>query len=132
MVGVVGLEGPLHMSCFKGALNGERFLEFLRELLPKLSKGDLLVMDNLRVHKVAGVDELLAQHGVTALYLPPYSPDFNIIEIVWSKIKSAIRAGCPRTLERLAAMLTKAWNQLSPAELLAMAVHCGYATPQSM
>ncbi|MCB9745130.1 MAG: IS630 family transposase [Alphaproteobacteria bacterium] len=129
VVGVVGLEGPIHMSCFTGALNGERFLEYLRAALPKLSRGDLLVMDNLRVHKVAGVEALLKEYGVTALYLPPYSPDFNIIEIVWSKIKAAIRAGCPSTLERLEAMLTNAWNELKPSELLAMAVHCGYAAP---
>ncbi|MCB9745133.1 MAG: transposase [Alphaproteobacteria bacterium] len=129
VVGVVGQEGPIHLSCFTGALDGERFLEFLRTARPKLSQGDLLVMDNLRVHKGAGVKTLLMEYGVTALYLPPHSPDFNIIEIVWSKIKATIRAGCPSTLDRLEAMLNKAWNELKPRELLAMAVHCGYVAP---
>ena len=77
---------------FEGSITGKRFLIFLKQtLLPVLRKGDIVVMDNLSIHKVKGVQELILSAGALPLYLPPYSPDLNPIEMLWSKLKSFLR-----------------------------------------
>jgi transposase len=70
-------------------------------LCPKLRSGEVVVMDNLSAHKVAGVRELITAYGAVLLYLPPYSPDFNPIEQCWSKIKQILRALKARSAEAL-------------------------------
>ena len=82
-----------------GAINGELFLAYVEQvLLPTLREGDIVVMDNLSSHKVAGVEKAILSVGAKILYLPPYSPDFNPIENVFSKLKTLVRKSkCRRT-----------------------------------
>ena len=87
MIAAVRLGGPRAPWLFDGAMDGEMFLAWLKQgLIPTLQSGDVVVMDNLATHKVSGVRESLEAAGVRLLYLPPYSPDFNPIENMWSKI----------------------------------------------
>ncbi len=85
-----------------GAMNGDIFVEYIRqELAPTLSHGDYVIMDNLSCHKVKGVREAIEEKGATLLYLPPYSPDFNPIEQLFSKLKALLRKAKARTVEAL-------------------------------
>jgi hypothetical protein len=88
MVAGMSIEGPLAARVQEGALNGERFVRWVRTALaPHLWSGAVVVLDNLGAHKVKGVREAIEAVGARVLYLPPYSPDFNAIERMWSKIK---------------------------------------------
>ena len=88
LIAAVRLDGVRTPWVFSGAMNGERFLAWVREgLAPTLPPGDWVIMDNLATHKVAGVRKTIEVVGTNLLYLPPYSPDFNPIENMWSKIK---------------------------------------------
>lgn len=94
-----------------GALNGEAFLIYTKEiLLPSLTPGDILVMDNLSVHYHAKAINLLERSGIKIEFLPPYSPDFNPIEKMWSKIKALLREIEVRTKEDLSQAITYALN----------------------
>jgi len=89
----LALRGIVEAMTVESATDGDVFLAYLEHVLcPKLQSGDVVVMDNLSAHKVAGVRELIAAYGAVLLYLPPYSPDFNPIEQCWSKIKQILRA----------------------------------------
>ncbi|MCC8077209.1 MAG: transposase [Oscillospiraceae bacterium] len=91
-------------TTYEGGTTGKRFVTYLREtLLPTLEEGDIVVMDNLRSHHVKEVEELLCQNEITLLYLPPYSPDLNPIEKMWSKMKSYLRRWKIRVKEALPA-----------------------------
>jgi transposase len=85
-----------------GALTGPHFLAYLRQiLLPVLKPGDIVVMDNLATHKIAAIVPMLAEHDAKALYLPPYSPDFNPIEQAFSQVKATLRRKRLRTVDEL-------------------------------
>jgi transposase len=91
-----GLFAPMVVD---GALNGELFAQYVRqELAPGLRPGDIVVLDNLQTHKVTGVAEAVHARDARLLYLPPYSPDFNPIEQVFSKIKTELRRRELRTV----------------------------------
>ena len=121
-----GLTAPVVID---GAMNGELFLAYVRQqLAPTLKRGDLVVMDNLSAHKVAGVREAIESAGATVVYLPPYSPDLNPIELVFSKLKWLVRSESPRTIERLWSFLGQILDRFSPDECLRYFQHCGYAT----
>ncbi len=82
-----GLQAAMTVS---GAVNGDIFAAYLGQVLgPTLRPGDVVVLDNLPAHKVAGLAELVGAHGARLLYLPPYSPDFNPIELAFSKLKTS-------------------------------------------
>ena len=99
LVGAVRLSGVCAIFPYDGPIDGHRFLDYLdRHLLPHLSEGDVVLMDNLRVHHIKEVSERLASVGARALYLPPYSPEYNPIEEVWSLIKSIFRREEARTI----------------------------------
>lgn len=94
-----GLRAPLVVD---GAINGEIFLAWVKqELVPTLHQDDIVVMDNLSAHKVKGVREAIAGAGARVCYLPPYSPDLNPIETVFSKFKGLIRSRKERTVAAL-------------------------------
>src|SRR5438270_12288168 len=85
-VGALGLGGLASAMCFEGTLAGEVFLQFLDEVLvPGLKPGQVVILDNAKAHKVEGVPERIEGAGARVLYLPPYSPDLNPIEMAWSK-----------------------------------------------
>jgi transposase len=110
-----------------GATDGDVFRTFVeRVLVPKLRHGDRVVLDNLSAHKMAGVAEAVAQAGAQLLYLPPYSPDYNPIELAWSKIKRQLRTVGARTRPKLQRNLRRALQQISPREARAWFRHAGY------
>jgi transposase len=90
-----GLTAPMIID---GAINGDLFVAYVRQILvPTLKPGDIVVMDNLPCHKVAGVASAIRAAQAEVMYLPPYSPDLNPIEMIFSKFKNEIRKRKPRT-----------------------------------
>ena len=88
--------------CLDGAMNGDSFKTYLKtQLAPTLTKGDIVICDNLPAHKVLGVKEIIEEKGATILYLPPYSPDLNPIEKFFSKLKSFLRKIAERSYSKL-------------------------------
>ena len=84
------------------AMNGPGFLAYVEQVLvPELTPGDVVVMDNLPAHKSGGVRQAIHAAGATLLYLPPYSPDFNPIEMAFFKLKALLRKAAPRTVTDL-------------------------------
>ena len=110
-----------------GAVAGEVFLAYVREMLvPTLHEGDIVVVDNLGVHKVAGVREAIEAQGASVEDLPPSSPADHPIEKCWSKIKTALRAAKARTREALEAALKEALLTITQSDVRAWFAHCGY------
>ena len=111
------LQGPCAPWLFEGPMNGEMFLAWVRQgLAPTLQKGDLVIMDNLATHKIGGIREAIEAAGARLLYLPPYSPDFNPIENMWSKIKQILRGQDPRTESALLLAAKTAFQAISSAD----------------
>ena len=112
-----------------GATDSDVFRAYVEHVLvPDLRPGDVVVLDNLQPHKAAGVAEMIEAAGATLRYLPPYSPDFNPIENMWSKVKQFLRAAAARTREALADAITAALNTVTASDCLGFFRHCGYAT----
>lgn len=112
----------------EGAMNGPMFLAYVRQcLVPTLKRGDIVVMDNLPVHKVAGVAEAIAAAGAALHYLPPYSPDLNPIEPAFSKIKAHLRKAAEHTIPRLLRSIGRIVTSFSPIECRNFFRHAGYA-----
>jgi transposase len=121
--------GPLASMSVNGATDGAVFLTYLGEVLvPKLWKGAVVVMDNLRAHKVKGVREAIEAAGARLLYLPPYSPDFNPIELAWSKLKSWLRKVAARTTEALERAIGEGLQAISTADACGYFAHRGYCS----
>lgn len=127
MLAAIGLGGVSAPMTLNGAVDGDAFLIYVREVLcPTLRAGDIVVMDNLGAHRVAGVQEAIEAKGARAEYLPPYSPDYNPIEKCWSKVKTYLRKAKARTREALEAALKEALLQITEADARAWFIHCGY------
>jgi transposase len=123
-IGLGGVSAPMTVN---GAVDGEVFLAYVRAVLcPTLCAGDIVVMDNLSAHQVAGVREAIAAKGARVEYLPPYSPDYNPIEKCWSKLKTFLRRVKARTREALEAALKEALLTITEADARAWFAHCGY------
>lgn len=119
-----GLTAPLVID---GALNGELFRKWVeQELVPTLQPGDVVIMDNLSCHKVAGIREAIAAAGARVLYLPPYSPDMNPIETVFSKFKWLIRSLKERTVENLWSACGRISDLFPEDECRRHFTHAGY------
>ena len=87
------IDGSTEAIVYEGGLDGEFFRQWVKDALIKtLHKGDIVVMDNMSSHKVAGVIELIKSVGAEIKYLPPYSPDLNPVELMWLKLKSELRS----------------------------------------
>lgn len=98
LVGALRRDGPTSALAFDGATDGVAFESFVRQTLcPTLRKDDLVVMDRLGAHRGPAVRELIEAAGARLLYLPPYSPDLNPIEEMWSKVKQQLRSAAPRS-----------------------------------
>lgn len=127
-VAAFGLRGLFAPMVVDGALNGALFLKYVRqELAPQLQSGDILVLDNLQTHKVAGVEEALWSRGVRVLYLPPYSPDLNPIEQVFSKIKTELRRRELRTIPELEDAFGESLDWITRNEARNYYANSGYA-----
>jgi transposase len=98
-------------------MDGHLFLAYVRQFLcPTLQPGDIVILDNLSSHKVAGVKETIAAAGATLLYLPPYSPDLNPIAKLFAKLKALLRKAAKRTIEALWNEIGEMLNNLSSTE----------------
>jgi transposase len=129
LISAIRLEGPCAPWLFEGPMNGEMFLAWVEEGLgPALRPGEVVILDNLAIHKVRGVREAIEARGASLLYLPPYSPDFNPIEPMWSKIKQVLRSLAPRTDEQLLQAAKAAFQSISPADCRGFFFSAQYAT----
>lgn len=119
-----GFVAPLTID---GPINGATFLAWIEQhLAPTLRPGDVVVMDNLSSHKVAGVREAIEATGAEVRYLPPYSPDLNPIELAFAKFKKLLRDGAERTAEKLSALCGSVLDAFTEHECRNYFRHCGY------
>jgi transposase len=120
-----GLTAPLVLD---GPLSGKAFRAYVEQFLaPTLSPGDVVVMDNLAAHKVAGVRDAIAAVGASILYLPAYSPDLNPIEQIFAKLKALLRKATARTRETLWTIIGQLLHTFSPTECQNYLANSGYA-----
>lgn len=119
-----GLAAP---CVFDGPMNADCFRAYVEQCLaPTLSAGDIVVLDNLSSHKVAGIREAIEATGATLLYLPPYSPDLNPIEQAFAKFKAILRKAAARTLDALSDAIARALTAFSPDECANYIANSGY------
>lgn len=116
---VMTINGPVDTAVFRAYVS--------QVLVPTLTPGDIVVMDNLGSHKVTGIREAIEAAGATLLYLPPYSPDWSPIEPCWSKLKTFLRAAKARTREALEDAIRIAIDTITAADSRGWFLHCGYA-----
>jgi len=130
IVGALSLDGMLATQSSESAMSTHGFLSYLSEhLIPSLLevKPDaVVVMDNLRPHRVKAVRELLLGAGLGLIYLPAYSPDLSPIEPAWSKFKAILRTLATRTKEALVAAVTASLLAITAADARGYFTHCGY------
>jgi transposase len=130
VLSALALEGMLAPMSTVHATDTAVFLAYLDQvLIPELKAkkpGAVVVLDNLKPHKVPEVKEKLEAAGLGLLYLPAYSPDLSPIEPAWSKLKSLLRSAAARTREALDSALTTALDAISAADAQGFFAHCGY------
>ncbi len=131
VIAALRLEGLGAPAVFDGPIDSPTFLAYVEQVLvPTLRPGDVVVLDNLAAHKQPEVRTALEQVGALVRFLPPYSPDFNPIELAFAKLKAFLRAARPRSFEHVCSLIATALELFTPDECAAYARHCGYrATP---
>lgn len=128
VLGAIRGSGWVAAMTIEAPTDGDIFLVYVEQVLsPQLQPGDVVVMDNLAAHKVAGVRELIAARGAQLLYLPAYSPDFNPIEHCWAKLKQLLRRVKARSLTALDLAVSQALAAITSQNIQACFRHCGYA-----
>jgi Transposase and inactivated derivatives len=126
MLAALSIEGVSAPMTVRGAVDSLVFLAYLEQVLcPTLCEGDVVVMDNLPVHKVQSVRALIEERGARLIYLPPYSPDLNPIEKCWSKIKTHLRAVKARTYDALSEALKQALLTITAEDAKGWFASCG-------
>ena len=111
----------------EGAMNGPMFLAYVKQcLVPTLKRDDTVIMDNLPVHKVTGVEQAIEGAGATLIYLPKYSPDLNPIELAFSKLKAHLRKAAEQTIPRLVRKIGRVVADFSPQECRNFFRYAGY------
>jgi transposase len=119
--------GLIAVMTLTGAVDTLAFDAYLSRVLgPRLRKGDVVVLDNLGVHKASQVERVAEACGARVLWLAPYSPDFSPIEQCWSKIKTLLRAAKARTREELEQALAQAIKLIKKSDIRGWFKHCGY------
>jgi transposase len=127
VLGAITQKGVVASMTIESPTDGDVFLVFVEQVLgPKLQAGAWVIMDNLRAHKVEGVREKIEARGANLVYLPPYSPDFNPIEQIWSKVKQGLRSAKARTVEALDQAVGEALNAITPENTAGCFAGCGY------
>ena len=121
---VDGLQAP---AVFDGPLDNPTFLAYVEQVLvPTLRPGDVVVLDNLVIHKQPEVQAAIERVGARLRFLPPYSPDFNPIELAFAKLKALLRAARPRTFDQVVELVAIALPLFTPQECFNFVRHCGY------
>ena len=124
-----GLTAPMVLD---GAMNGAAFKAYVEQMLaPSLVPGDIVIMDNLSSHKVAGVREAIKAVGAFLLYLPAYSPDLNPIELAFSKLKALLRKAAARSVDDLWQVIAQSLDEFTPGECQNFITHAGYGSTKS-
>ena len=127
VVAALRLEGMDAPAVFDGPIDSPTFLVYIEQVLvPTLRPGDVVVLDNLAVHKHPDVRIAIEPAGASLRFLPPYSPDFNPIELAFAKLKAFLRAARPRNFEQVCELIATALGLFTPAECANYARHCGY------
>jgi len=112
---------------FDGPLDNPTFLAYVEQVLvPTLRPGDVVVLDNLTMHKQPEVQAAIEAVGARLRFLPPYSPDFNPIELAFAKLKAFLRAARPRSFDQVVELVAIALQLFTPPECLNFVRHCGY------
>jgi transposase len=128
MIAAWSLRGVEAVRTIEGATDAEVCRAYVEHVLcPTLVPGDIVVLDNVRAHKVAGIQERREAHGARLIYLPPYSPDLSPIEPCWAKLKTLLRAAPARTREALDAAMAHVLAAVTPSDARGWFRHCGYA-----
>lgn len=127
LIAALGIDGVRCSMVVDGPVNGDVFIAFIEQVLtPQLTPGDVVVMDNLSSHKVKRVRELIERTGAQVRYLPPYSPDLNPIENVFSKIKQLLRSLACRTKDALWNSMQHVLDAVTPTDAINCFAHAGY------
>jgi transposase len=132
LVSSVRLDGSTAAMVIEGATDAEVFLQYAKHVLtPGLRPGDIVVMDNLSPHKMPAVIAAIEVCGASVWFLPPYSPDLNPIEKMWSKIKAFLRKAKARTLDALTDAIRDALRAVTTSDILGWFTECGYVNIQA-
>ena len=132
LVGAIRLSGWVLLSTMFASTNKDRFVAWLvTKLLPRLNRGDILLLDNLGAHKDPRVKEWCKQFGVRLIYLPPYSHDFNPIEPGWALQKQYVRKHAPRTSANLVKIARRARHRVKAPHCRQWFAHAGYRIPHN-
>jgi len=128
----VRLDGSTAAMVIEGATDAQVFLQYAKRVLtPSLRPGDIVVMDNLSPHKMPAVIATIQASGASVWFLPPYSPDLNPIEKMWSKVKAHLRKAKARTLEALLDAIRNALRAVTTSDILGWFAECGYVNTQN-
>ena len=132
MISSVRLDGTTAAMEIEGATDSLVFRQYVRHVLaPSLHPEDIVVMDNLRVHYDAEALALIESSAATVKFLPPYSPDYNPIEKMWSKIKNLLRSFAARTQKELSEAITRAFAAVTPSDVQGWFSSCHITTAQT-
>jgi transposase len=127
LLGALTLEGVCALMTIPAFTNRTAFAAFVEQVLvPELRPGQVVVLDNLRAHKYPEVEQAVRGAGCRLLFLPRYSPEFNPIELCWSKMKNHLRSRAARTLEVLQEAVGQAQGKISSEDAHGWFAHCGY------
>lgn len=127
LIAALGHQGIQCSTTVDGAVNGDVFTAFVRQVLvPTLKPGQIVVMDNLSAHKVQGVREAISSAGGWLWFLPPYSPDLNPIELAFSKLRRAFESAGHRTIDALWHDSQRILELINPTDARGFFRHCGY------
>ena len=132
LIGSLSSDGTMHAMSVRGSVDGDVFSAYMEHVLcPNVRNGDIVVMDNLSVHKRDSVRVMIEERGGELRFLPPYSPDMNPIEKGWSKIKTALRAAATRTYEALDGAISSALQAVTSQDAAGWFTCCGYPSDLS-
>lgn len=127
MIATMGTSGVEAMMTIEGSVDIVVFNEYCRQILrPTLKAGDVIVLDNLGAHKASRIEEIAKQCGARVIWLPPYSPDFSPIELMWSKVKAYLKKAKARTQEELEKAIASALETVTKSDCRNWFAHCGY------
>lgn len=132
MISSIRYDGSITAMTMDGATDTLSFEVYISKILcPSLGKDDIVIMDNLSSHKASGIRKIIEDTGASLLYLPPYSPDFNPIEMMWSKIKTYLRKTKARSSKALDEAISAAFTTISESDAKGWFSFCGYVLMQS-
>ncbi|BDA73993.1 transposase [Calothrix sp. PCC 7716] len=129
VIGAISLKKVLAVMTMNGSMDGNAFEVFIEQcLLPQLWPGAVVVMDNVPSHKVTAIEPLIQSAGASVLYMSPYSPDFNPIELWWSQLKAFLRQFSPTTSKMVDILIATALDLINPKHIKNWFTNCCYCT----